>query len=330
MITNKHLFSLLLLSLSLFSYAAFAQEASQPLENAIFPIPLHVELDSAKVELGRSLFFDKRLSKNNDLSCADCHQLKYGGDSGRVSDISHGHTDYRINTPSIFNARYNFRQNWDGSDTSLREQIEKIFNQHPPFNTDFDTLIRKYREDKALSSRFSTIYQSGLTKESLLESFVEFEKSLITPNSRFDRYLMGDKNALSKDERAGYRLFKSLGCISCHQGINIGGNLYQKFGVFYNYLAERGDISKADLGLKNISGREIDTSVFKVPSLRNVAVTAPYLHNGSAATLEEAIFIIGKTQLGRNLELEQIRLIKAFLLTLTGEYKNTLLTDNKQ
>lgn len=330
MITNKHPISLSLLSLLLFSCSALAQEAPQQLENAIFPVPLQVELNAAKVKLGKTLFFDKRLSKNNELSCASCHQLEHGGDSGQVSDTSHGHTDYLINTPSIFNARYNFKQNWDGSDSSLREQIKKIFNQHPPFETDLDALILKYREDKALSSRFSTIYRNGLTKESLLDSFVEFEKSLITPNSRFDRYLMGEKDTLSKDERAGYRLFKSLGCVSCHQGINIGGNLYQKFGVFYNYLAERGDMSKADLGLNNISKREIDTSVFKVPSLRNVAVTGPYLHDGSAATLEEAIFIVGKTQLGRNLQLEEIRLLKAFLLTLTGEYKNTLLTDNKQ
>ena len=330
MITNKHSISLSLLSLLLFTCSAFAQTPQQPLENAIFPIPLHVELNPAKVELGKALFFDKRLSKNNDLSCADCHQLEHGGDSGQISDVSHGYTDYLINTPSIFNARYNFKQNWDGSDASLKEQIKKIFNLHPPFETDLDTLILKYRKDKALSSQFSTIYRNGLTKDSLVDSFVEFEKSLTTPNSRFDRYLMGEKNTLSKDERAGYRLFKSLGCVSCHQGINIGGNLYQKFGVFYNYLAERGDMSKADLGLNNISKRKIDTSVFKVPSLRNVAVTSPYLHDGSAATLEEAIFIVGKTQLGRNLELEEVRLLKAFLFTLTGEYENTLLTDDKQ
>ena len=127
---------------------------------------------------------------------------------------------------------------------------------------------------------------------------------------------------LNDDEIKGYKIFKELGCISCHQGINIGGNLYQKFGVFYNYIAERGDIKKPDYGRINITDRLMDAYVFKVPSLRNIAVTAPYLHDGSAETIEEAISIMGKTQLGRLLSTDEVLYIKAFLNTLTGEYKN--------
>ncbi len=330
MITNKRLYPLLLLCLSFNFSNVYAQNNPPDTLEPILPLPSKLELDLDKVALGKTLFFDKRLSKNGDIACADCHQLDSGGDSGRVSDVSHGYSNYLINTPTIFNARYNFRQNWDGSDASLKQQLKRILDGHPPFETSIDKLILIYRSDKTISSRFSTIYRSGLTRESLLDSLVEFEKSLVTPNSRFDKFLNGDKTVLSEDERSGYHMFKSLGCVSCHQGINIGGNLYQKFGVFYNYIAERGSTTAADYGRINVTGRSIDEFVFKVPSLRNIAVTAPYLHDGSASTLEEAIFIVGKTQLGRNLTGEQVYLLKAFLLTLTGEYNDSPLSDTAQ
>ena len=155
----------------------------------------------------------------------------------------------------------------------------------------------------------------------MADAIVEFEKTLITPNSRFDRYLRND-GSLTNKEIEGYTLFKELGCVSCHQGTNIGGNLYQKFGLFYDYLAERGNIQKQDYGRYNTSNREMDKFVFKVPSLRNIAVTAPYLHDGSAKTIEQAISIMGKTQVGKVLTDNEIELIKSFLNTLTGEYKN--------
>ncbi len=342
MIPNKRPLPLFLLSLSLCFSAASAQNSSavDVMQNAdiitatdkepILPLPATNDLDPEKVALGRELFFDKRLSRNEETACADCHQLDQGGDNGNTHDVSHGYSDYFINTPTIFNVRYNFRQNWDGSDESLEQQLKQILSKHPPFNSDIESLLKKFRADDNISSQFSTIYRSGLTRETLVDSMVEFEKSLVTPNSRFDRFLNGDKSALTKDERSGYHLFKSLGCVSCHQGVNVGGNLYQKFGVFYNYIAERGNPTQADLGRFNSTGRTMDKYVFKVPSLRNVAVTSPYLHDGSASTLEEAIFVVGKTQLGRNLESEEIILLKAFLLTLTGEYNNTPLTDNME
>ncbi len=311
-----------------FAFPCFAQPALPPAEAAIIPLPETLHLNSDKVRLGEKLFYDTRLSTTH-LSCNSCHQLDHGGDSGRATDISHGYFSFAINTPSIFNARYNFRQNWDGSAPSLKEQLKKIFNNRAPMNTDIWGVINRLKQDTSLNKEFIQVYKKGLNAKNLLDSLVEFEKSLVTPDSRFDKYLRGDQSSLSKEEIQGYQLFKKTGCITCHQGINIGGNLFEKFGIFYNYLAQRGHITNADYGRINITGRKMDKYVFKVPSLRNIAVTAPYLHDGSAKTLEEAIYIIGRTQLGRNLNSNQVQKLKAFLLSLTGKYKHRVLRDNR-
>ena len=214
------------------------------------------------------------------------------------------------------------RQNWDGSANNLHQQIDMVVKSRHEFNTTWSNIIVKLTMDNEFQSNFNTSYPDGLTKENIIDAIVEFEKTLITPNSPFDRYLRNDDTSLTKEEIEGYILFKKFGCISCHQGTNIGSNLFQKFGIFYNYMAERGDVKKQDYGKFNTTHREIDKFVFKVPSLRNVAVTAPYFHDGSAKTIEQAISIMGKTQLGRILTEKEIFLIKSFLNTLTGEYKN--------
>ncbi len=291
------------------------------------PLSTSKALNMDKVKLGGKLFNNKALLKAKS-SCASCHQLAQGGDSGHQKDMSHGQFSYLINTPSIFNVRYNFRQDWDGSDHSLKSQLEKIFN-NPALVDNQHLIIRRLKQDAEINASFNHIYRQGITIATIIDSLVEFEKSLVTPNSRFDQYLNGNKHALTDDEIAGYHLFRELGCVSCHQGINIGGNLFQKFGIFYNYLAQRGHINHADYGRFNITGRKMDKFVLKVPSLRNVAVTAPYLHDGSAKTLEQAILIIGRTELGRNLDTYQVHLLKTFLLTLTGQYNNRFLVDDK-
>jgi len=288
----------------------------------ILPIPLKTEVDTDKASLGEKLFFDTRLSSNNQLSCASCHQLDAGGDDNVAMGISTLTDQHIINTPSIFNAQYNFRQNWDGSVKTLEEQIDMVLNNQHEFDNNWADVIATLSEDDALSKDFHNVYQDGITKDNITNALVEFEKTLTTPNSRFDQYLRREDDTLSEKEIKGYLIFKELGCISCHQGVNVGGNLYQKFGVFYNYIAERGDIKKPDFGRMNVTNRQMDAYVFKVPSLRNIAVTAPYLHDGSAETIEEAISIMGKTQLGRTLSISEIHLIKSFLYTLTGKYKN--------
>lgn len=291
-------------------------------QEPIFPLPREVSVNQNKAALGESLFFDTRLSRNNQVACISCHKLDAGGDDGMKLGMSSSADHHVVNTPSIFNAQFNFRQNWNGSVRSLHDQIDRSISSSHAFNNAWDNIIAQLTEDVKLRDEFHSIYSDGITSKNIIDAIVEFEKTLITPNSPFDRYLRNEEGSLTEVEIEGYQTFKELGCISCHQGINIGGNLFQKFGVFYDYFSERGDIQYSDYGLMNITYRQMDEFVFKVPSLRNVAVTAPYLHDGSAATLEEAIIIMGKTQLGRTLSAEEVTLIEAFLRTLTGEYKN--------
>ena len=300
----------------------FAEKFEYNQQEPIVPIPTEIEVNEARAQLGEKLFIDVRLSKNKNIACSSCHQLSAGGDDNVAFGISSSAEQNIINTPSIFNARYNFRQNWDGSSNTLQEQIETVMSNHHEFDTQWDKVLPLLLEDETLTNEFNQAYKDGLTKNNVIDAIVEFENTLITPNARFDRYLRNEENVMTKNEIDGYHVFKDLGCISCHQGINIGGNLYQKFGVFYNYLAERGDINKVDYGRMNNTNRQSDAFVFKVPSLRNIAVTAPYLHDGSAETIEQAISIMGLTQLGRSLTANEINLLKAFLDTLTGEYKN--------
>lgn len=302
--------------------AAHAENKEYYRQEPIFPIPLKIEIDSNKADLGEMLFFDTRLSSNNETACASCHQLEAGGDDNLAMGISMVADQHIINTPSIFNALYNFRQNWDGSTKTLEEQVDSALKNHHEFDNNWPDVITTLSKDEDLKKDFYDTYPNGITKGNVINAIVEFEKTLTTPNSRFDLYLKDEGASLTEDEIKGYLAFKELGCISCHQGVNVGGNLYQKFGVFYNYIAERGNIKKSDYGRMNVTNRQMDAFVFKVPSLRNISVTAPYLHDGSAETIEEVIGIMGKTQLGRTLSTEEIRLIKSFLYTLTGEYKN--------
>jgi cytochrome c peroxidase len=185
----------------------------------------------------------------------------------------------------------------------------------------WEQVLGKLRGDPTYAAAFTTLYPEGLGREAVKNAIAEFERSLLTPRSRFDRHLEGDTGALTAEEKAGYLKFKSYGCISCHQGVNIGANLFQRMGVIGDYFADRGNITKADLGRFNVTGQEADRHVFKVPSLRNVAVTAPYFHDGSAATLEEAVAVMAKYQLGRPLPPQDLADIVKFLGTLTGEFE---------
>jgi len=322
MITNLARFTLFPVLL-LAGYApVYAGEQIVPaVDEPIQPVPVDSQLDENRVALGSLLFNDPRLSRDNSLSCASCHHLESGGDDGLPTGIALGGNTHTINTPTVFNARFNFRQLWNGSAESLEQQVDHAVHSRMEAGSNWDELLTKLSKDPTLVRKFDEIYRDGITRANYLDALTEFEKSLVTPNSRFDQYLLGDNGAISDDEKKGYQRFKELGCISCHQGINVGGNLFQKFGIFYDYLAERGGITEADLGRINSTGREADKYVFKVPTLRNVEVTAPYLHDGRAGTLEQAIAIMGRTQTGKTLGDQDIALIAGFLKTLTGEYK---------
>ncbi|NTV10100.1 MAG: c-type cytochrome, partial [Zoogloea sp.] len=268
---------------------------------------------------GRLLFHDARLSKDLTVSCATCHPLARGGADGMVHSRGVGGAVGSINTPTVLNAGFNFRQFWDGRAANLRAQVDGPLTNPAEMASDWPLAIQRLGADRTLVRAFQAIYPDGLKPENIRDAIAEFESSLVTP-SRFDRWLRGSDSAISAGELAGYRLFKKYGCVSCHQGVNVGGNLYQRFGVMHDPFAEKGRrITRADLGRYNQTGREADKFVFKVPSLRNVALTAPYFHDGSAATLDEAVRIMGEAQLGLDLPKEDIAAIVRFLRTLSAE-----------
>lgn len=330
MISNNTPFATFsLLIFTIISNSVLADITTSLDDEPISPIPTSVSLNNDKVLLGEKLFHDDRLTANNTMSCASCHQLSQGGDDNQAIGHTPNGEQHNINTPTVFNARYNFRQNWNGSAANLKDQIELLIPSHLEADTNWEDLINKLKNDTAYVKTFKQIYGSNITKEAYLDALTEFEKSLITPNSRFDQYLRGDPQAINDMEKEGYLLFKDYGCISCHQGINVGGNLFQRFGIFYNYLRKRGNITAVDNGRKNITDRHRDEHVFKVPSLRNIEVTAPYFHDGKIKFLKDAILIMGKTQLGITIENKDINKIEMFLNTLTGEYKGKRLGAEK-
>ena len=279
------------------------------------------DVDAAKVELGRKLFFDARLSQTNTEACASCHQLEKGGADGRRYPLGADARPLDFNSPSIFNAALNYRLNWRGNFHTLEEQNEAVLLDRRLMNTTWEQLLGKLRVDQDYVRVFTALYGSGPQRMHVLDALAAFQRSLVTSDARFDRYLEGHRGAITAEEEQGYQLFKSYGCIACHQGRNLGGNLLQRFGVFYDPFAERANISDADLGRYAVTRVDSDRHVFRVPSLRNVAVTAPYFHDGATASLAEAVDIMARAQLGRDLPGTDIDLIVKFLGTLTGEYQ---------
>jgi cytochrome c peroxidase len=291
-------------------------QTSEPIQ----AIPQQIEVDRPKVALGEKLFQEVRLSKNNRKSCLSCHSFSLGGADRISHSIGINGTTTLVNTPTVFNVRFNFRFNWDGKFTNLADHLDALMTNPRTMGTQWPEAIRALQQVPDYMHSFGRIYADGVTETNIKDALVAYELSLNTPNARFDRFLRGDKTALTATEKKGYRLFKANGCISCHQGMNVGGNMFQSFGIVGDYLAERGRVTPADLGRFNVTKKEVDRGVFRVPSLRNVAVTAPYFHDGSAQTLQQAISQMTKYQLGRSLPTEQIELIAEFLHTLTGEY----------
>lgn len=287
----------------------------------ITPLPLAMPLDNRKVELGRRLFHDAGLSGDGSVSCASCHKLAGGGVDRQVRSRGIGGKEGGINAPTVFNSGFNFRQFWNGRAETLDEQVDGPLQHPAEMGATWPQAIAKLSKDPSYRTEFAANYRDGIQPHNVRDAIATFERSLVTPNSRFDRFLRGDHAALNEAEQAGYRLFKQLGCASCHQGTNIGGNMYQKLGVMEDYFTARGNISEADRGRFSITQREEDRYFFKVPSLRNVALTPPYLHDGSAKTLEEAVRVMARYQLGEQLNTDDLEKIVAFLHTLTGEYQ---------
>ena len=317
---------------AIIDWAMYArQKAAQGLPSAaefkkepVQPLPDKIDINPQKAALGKILYFDTRLSGDNTLSCASCHDLKTGGvDRSKYSKGIKGQFG-DINAPTVFNAALNFCQFWDGRAKNLEEQAGG-----PPLNPvemgskDWDQIISKLDKDAALKAQFAKVYPDGITAKNITNAIAEFELTLLTPDSKFDRYLKGDKAAMTKDEIEGYELFKEHGCATCHAGVNLGGSSFEYMNG--DYFAHRGNISKPDLGRLNQTKSPVDEHKFKTPTLRNVAVTAPYYHDGSVKTLKEATELMLKHQSHTSLPDSDVDKIVKFLEALTGKYEGELL-----
>ena len=297
------------------------------------PVALAVDVDERKAKLGFMLYHDTRLSVDNTVSCASCHDLSTAGvDNKQYSEGVQGQKG-GVNAPTTFNALYNFVQFWDGRAETLADQAAG-----PPLNPvemasqSFDEIIAKLSADKALTKEFLEVYPDGWSQENITNAIEEFERTLITPNSPFDKYLRGDNAAITAEAKRGYELFKEYNCATCHVGVNLGGESYELMGLREHYFAARDmEMTEEDNGRFKQTQLERDRHRFKVPGLRNVALTWPYYHDGTRATLEEAVRDMGRYQSGVMLTDAETSDIVAFLNSLTGEYQGKPLTNaNKQ
>jgi cytochrome c peroxidase len=302
--------------------AAVTTMLAETIDNEpIAPVPAVEALDPGKIALGQKMFHDPRLSRGDRVACASCHDLDRGGDDGRARSVAADGRLLDFNASTVFNAALNARLNWRGNFRSLEEQNEAVLLDPRLMNTTWPELLAKLHADADYRAAFEARYGAAPERAHVLDALAIFQRSLLTPDARFDRYLRGERGAIDADEARGYQLFKAYGCAACHQGMNVGGNLFQKFGIFHDPFAARGGAGTGDLGRYAVTGREGDRYVFRVPSLRNVAVTAPYFHDGSAASLAEAVEIMARNQLGRELPAEDNASIVKFLRTLTGVYQ---------
>jgi cytochrome c peroxidase len=296
--------------------AGSAWAEPNPFSEPIVPIPLNRASDPKRVALGEQLFGDVRLSGDRGRSCATCHPLEHGGMDGRTRPSATNGSLNARNTPTIFNVGLSSVLNWDGVANSLEAHTELVLRNPSLMDITWPEILSRLGADAGYVSAFRAAYPDGLTRTNVLDALASFERSLETPDSRFDRYLRGERDALTDSERRGYLLFKAYGCSTCHQGVNVGGNLFQRFGIFAEALDP--DI---DLGRYQITRRPRDRGVFRVPSLRNVAVTGPYFHDGRTPSLALAVVTMARVQLGRKLGQGETDLIVQFLHTLTGQYR---------
>ena len=287
--------------------------AGEPIQPLVMP----ANLDPAKARLGRELFHEPRLSVDNTISCASCHDLRTNGTDRRAVSEGISHRHGTRNAPTVFNVGMNYRQFWDGRAASLEAQVDGPLQAQDEMGSTWQDTLAKLRQDAHYTSEFHACYPQGIEPETVRDAIATFERSLVTSDSRFDRFLRGEKTAISATELTGYRLFKSLGCVSCHQGRNVGGGMMQPFGAL-----QSPDMRNAGGGTNETTARETPTeTLYKVPSLRNVARTAPYFHDGSINSLPQAVRIMSDAQLCRHLSDEEVRQVVAFLQTLTGTYE---------
>ena len=304
-----------------------ALAAAEFKNESIRPIPDAVEYDSAKAELGKLLYHDTRLSADGTVSCATCHGINTGGVDNLQYSKGIDSQLGGVNAPTVYNAVFNFAQFWDGRARTLAEQAGG-----PPLNPvemgcqSFDEIVERLSADKAFTKSFAAVYPEGMNEATLTDAIEHYERTLLTPNSPFDRYLKGDKTAMTEEQIEGYELFKKNSCATCHAGVNMGGLSYELMGQRNDYFKDReltlqSGLTDGDNGRFAQTGDERDRYRFRTPGLRNVALTYPYYHDGSIATLEEAVRSMAKYQVGVELTEDEVNTITAFLQALTGQYQ---------
>jgi cytochrome c peroxidase len=299
------------LVLPLTSIPAWAEEPIKPIAPAVVK-------DAKLVELGKKLFFDPRLSKSGFISCNSCHNLSMGGSDNLKTSIGHNWQKGPINAPTVLNSSLNVAQFWDGRALTLKDQAGGPIANPGEMAFTHDLAIGLLKSIPGYVSEFkSTFGSDAVDIERVTRAIAAFEETLVTPNSRFDKWLKGDKKALTPDELAGYELFKDSGCTACHNGSAAGGNTFQKMGIVEPYKST----SPAE-GRIAVTKEEADRFNFKVPTLRNVELTYPYFHDGEATTLAQAVEVMGRVQLGTKFTDAENGKIVAFLKTLTGDQPN--------
>ena len=295
-------------------------------EKVIQPLPDRLPFHAEKAALGEKLFQDKRLSADESLSCASCHQLEKGGADGIAMSRGIARRSSHLNTPTVLNAVFNLRQSWDGRAADFAEQVKfPVLSPTLMGCTNWTQVVSRLTEDTAFKTAFTAVYPEGFTERTISNAIAEYGKRLITPGSRFDRYLKGHKTVLSREEDLGYKLFRQYSCTRCHAGPTLGGQSFEYADLMDNPFKGR-ILTKGDAGLQAFSGHPEDAHRFKVPTLRNVALTAPYLHDGSKSTLEDAVASMLTYQVGLPYVENEVRAIAAFLHTLTGELSGKPLT----
>ncbi len=288
--------------------------------------PFHPSPD--KVALGEKLYHDTRLSGNNTISCATCHDLDTGGVDLKVVSTGIDGKKGSINSPTVYNAAFNFAQFWDGRAHDLQEQAAGPVANPVEMGATWDAVVKKISGDPEYVAEFKKAYNGVISKDTITDAIAEFEKTLLTPNCLFDHYLRGDKKALTDEQLQGYELFVEHECATCHTGVILGGLTFERMGLTRDYFKMRGgEITDADLGRYNVTKKEYDRHKFKTPTLRNIALTPPYFHDGSAKTLDEAVRIMAEVETNNPLSEHEAKRIVAYLKTLTGYYQGRLLTD---
>jgi len=289
-------------------------------KNAIQPLPDTANTDPAKVALGDKLFHDKRLSKDDSIACASCHDLKKGGTDQEAFSTGVGGKKGGINAPTVFNSGLQFIQFWDGRAADLAAQADGPVNNPIEMASNWNEVTGKLSQDAEFTQAFNAVYADGYKKENFVNAIAEFEKTLLTPGP-LDKYLKGDQNALTADQKAGLQTFRDIGCANCHCGPLLGGASFELMGLHKDYFGQRGKVNDADYGRFSVTKDEADKFRLKVPTLRNIKLTAPYFHDSTTSDLGEAVNTMAKFQLGKSLSDQQVGQLVQFLEALTGEYK---------